>query len=194
MDEMAHLAGQDPLAFRLRHLTQNSRATQLLNALSRHAQWQQPAPPGVGRGMALVGCMGSLAAMVVWVRLRPAADQTTPKLQVVRVLAVVDCGLLVNPRNGQAQVAGGVVMGLSAALGEAITVKDGAVQQTSFADYPVLGLAQTPRIDVHFFDSGAAPGGLGEPGLPPVAPALCNAIFALTGKRIRQLPVAQQYV
>jgi isoquinoline 1-oxidoreductase subunit beta len=86
-----------------------------------------------------------------------------------------------------------VVMGLSAALGEAITFKDGAVQQTNFADYPILRLAQTPKIEVHFVASDAAPGGLGEPGLPPVAPALCNAIFQLTGKRIRQLPIAQQY-
>jgi isoquinoline 1-oxidoreductase subunit beta len=189
VDEMAQLAGQDPLLFRLKHLRKDPRATQVLTALRQHAQWDAPAPQGVGRGVALVPCMGSVAGMVVDV-----ARSATGELLVRRVVAVVDCGLLINPRNGQAQVAGGVVMGLSAALGEAITFKDGAVQQTNFADYPILRLAQTPKIEVHFVASDAAPGGLGEPGLPPVAPALCNAIFQLTGKRIRQLPIAQQYV
>jgi isoquinoline 1-oxidoreductase subunit beta len=189
VDEMAQLAGQDPLVFRLNHLRKEPRASQVLTALRQHAQWDAPAPKGVGRGVALVQSMGSLAGMVVEVTLG-----TSGALQVRRVVAVVDCGLLVNPRNGQAQVAGGVVMGLSAALGEAITFKDGAVQQTNFSDYPVLKLAQTPKIEVHFMASDAAPGGLGEPGVPPVAPALCNAIFQLTGKRIRQLPITQQYV
>jgi isoquinoline 1-oxidoreductase subunit beta len=189
VDEMAQLAGQDPLVFRLNHLRKDARATQVLTALRQHAQWDTPAAQGVGRGVALVPAMGSVAGMVVEVALDAKGG-----LQVRRVVAVVDCGLLVNPRNGQAQVAGGVVMGLSAALGEAITFKDGAVQQTNFSDYSLLRLAQTPKIEVHFVASDAAPGGLGEPGVPPVAPALCNAIFQLTGKRIRQLPIAQQYV
>jgi isoquinoline 1-oxidoreductase subunit beta len=188
VDELAQLAGQDPLLFRLKHLRKEPRASQVLTALRQHAQWDTPAPQGVGRGVAVVACMGSVVGMVVEV-----SRSATGDLQVRRVVAVVDCGLLINPRNGEAQVAGGVVMGLSAALGEAITFKDGAVQQTNFADYPILRLAQTPKIDVHFVASDAAPGGLGEPGLPPVAPALCNAIFQLTGKRIRQLPIAQQY-
>jgi isoquinoline 1-oxidoreductase subunit beta len=188
VDELAQLAGQDPLAFRLNHVRPDSKASRVLQALREHAQWERAPAAGVGRGLALVAAMGSMAGMVVEVMLDGAR-----KLVVCRVVTVVDCGLLVNPRNGQAQIEGGVLMGLSAALGEAITFKDGAVQQTSFADYPILRLAQAPKIEVHFIPSNEAPGGLGEPGLPPVAPALCNAIFQLTGKRIRQLPVADQY-
>jgi isoquinoline 1-oxidoreductase subunit beta len=187
VDELAHLAGQDPLAFRLNHLRADSKAARVLGALRQHAQWDTASASDVGRGLALVPAMGSMVGMVVEV----ALDQRRA-LQVRRVVVVVDCGLLVNPRNGQAQVAGAVVMGLSAALGEAITFKAGAVEQTSFADYPILRLAQVPRIDVHFMPSDAPPTGLGEVGLPPVAAALCSAIFQLTGKRIRQLPVAQQ--
>jgi isoquinoline 1-oxidoreductase beta subunit len=110
------------------------------------------------------------------------------------VWAVVDCGLTVNPRNAAAQVQGAVLMGLSTALGEAITLTGGAVDQSSFTDYPVIKLAEAPPIDVHFIESGAAIGGIGEPGLPPAAPALANALFAATGKRIRTLPIGRKLV
>jgi isoquinoline 1-oxidoreductase beta subunit len=105
---------------------------------------------------------------------------------------VVDCGTVVNPRNAEAQVMGGIVMGLSTAIGEAITLDKGAVQQSNFNDYEVLKLADAPTIDVHFINSGHEMGGLGEPGLPPAAPALANALFAATGKRVRQLPIGAQ--
>jgi isoquinoline 1-oxidoreductase subunit beta len=189
VDELAQLARQDPLLFRLNHLPASSRAAKVLLALRHHAQWDSPAPAGVGRGLATVPAVGSVAAMVVEVAL-----DTNRALQLRRVVVVVDCGLVVDPRNAQAQVVGGVLMGLSATLGEAITFKDGAAQQTSFADYPIMRLAQVPKLEVHFVPSDDAPTGLGEVGVPPTAAALCNAIFQLTGKRIRQLPVAKQYV
>jgi len=98
----------------------------------------------------------------------------------------------VNPKNAEAQIQGGILMGLSAALGEAITLTGGAVDQSSFPEYPLIKLADTPAVDVFFIESDAAIGGLGEPGLPPAAPALANALFAATGKRIRNLPIAGQ--
>jgi isoquinoline 1-oxidoreductase beta subunit len=104
----------------------------------------------------------------------------------------VDSGTVVNPRNAEAQVMGGIVMGLSTAIGEAITLDKGAVVQGNFNDYEVLKLADAPAVEVHFMTSGNEMGGLGEPGLPPAAPALANALFAATGKRVRQLPIGNQ--
>jgi isoquinoline 1-oxidoreductase subunit beta len=113
-----------------------------------------------------------------------------PKVE--KVWAAVDCGLVVNPRNAEAQVMGGIVMGLSAAIHEEITIDKGAVVQSSFSDYPLLTLAETPEVAIEFVPSDAPMGGLGEPGLPPAAPALANALFAATGKRVRQLPIKAQ--
>jgi isoquinoline 1-oxidoreductase subunit beta len=134
--------------------------------------------------VALVEAMGSVVAMVIEVSL-----DTQQQVQVDRIIAAVDCGWVVHPNNAQAQVKGSILMGLSAAWAEQITIKDGQVTQQNFFDYSILRMAQAPPIEVHFIDTGAAIGGLGEPGLPPVAPALANAIFALTGARIRQLPL-----
>ena len=111
---------------------------------------------------------------------------------VEKVWAAVDCGQVVNPRNADAQVMGGIVMGLSSAIHEEITIDKGAVQQTNLADYRLLTLADTPEIEIQFVPSTAPMGGLGEPGLPPAAPALANALFAATGKRIRHLPIKGQ--
>jgi len=144
-------------------------------------------PSGTGRGIALVESFGTICAHVIEASVTPDG---TPKVH--HVWAVVDCGTTVNPRNAQAQVQGAVLMGLSTALGEAITLTGGAVDQSSFPDYPVLKLADAPPIDVHFIESDAPIGGIGEPGLPPAAPALANALFVATGKRIRHLPIAGQ--
>jgi isoquinoline 1-oxidoreductase beta subunit len=187
MDELAHLAGADPYRFRRAHLPAGSRHLAVLDAVAKRANWETPLPAGTGRGIALVESFGTICAHVIEASVKPDG---TP--QVHKVWAVVDCGTTVNPKNAEAQVQGGVLMGLSTALGEAITLTHGAVDQNSFPDYPVLKLADAPAVDVHFIDSGAPIGGLGEPGLPPAAPALANALFAVTGKRIRNLPIARQ--
>ncbi|OYY91984.1 MAG: hypothetical protein B7Y45_00370 [Sphingomonas sp. 28-66-16] len=187
MDEMAHAAGVDPLEFRRRHLKPGSRHLAVLDQAARLGGWGTPLPEGTGRGIAIVECFNTIAAHVTEATLK---DDGTPKL--LKVTAVVDCGTVVNPRNAEAQVMGGIVMGLSTAIGEAITLDKGAVQQRNFNDYTVLKLADAPVIEVHFINSGHEMGGLGEPGLPPAAPALANALFAATGKRVRQLPIMAQ--
>ena len=110
-------------------------------------------------------------------------------LTINRIVAAIDCGLVINPRGAENQVQGGIIEGMSAALMGEITVKDGIVEQSNFHDYPICRMHQVPNIDVYFIKSGDAPRGLGEPPLPPVAPAICNAIFAATGNRIRELPL-----
>lgn len=187
MDELAHAAGVDPFEFRKRHLKPGSRHLAVLEAVAKRSGWGTPLPAGVGRGIAMVESFGTIAAHVIEATLK---DDGTPK--VIKVTAVVDCGTVVNPRNAEAQVMGGIVMGLSTAIGEAITLDKGAVQQSNFSDYAVLKLADAPAVDVHFISSGHEMGGLGEPGLPPAAPALANALFAATGKRVRQLPILAQ--
>jgi isoquinoline 1-oxidoreductase subunit beta len=186
IDELAHAAGQDPFAYRRDLLLPGSRHRRVLETAAANAGWGEPLPPGVGRGIALVESFGTIVAHVIEASLGPRG---APRVQ--RVTAAVDCGVVCHPDTAAAQVEGAIVMGLSAAIAEEITVEAGAVVQRSFPDYPLLTLAQTPpRIDVHFLESGAPWGGLGEPGLPPVAPALANALFAATGRRLRTLPLA----
>ena len=187
MDELAHHAGQDPYQFRRAHLPAGGRHLAVLDAVAKRSNWGAPLPAGTGRGIALVESFGTICAHVIEAGLKPDG---TP--QVHKVWAVIDCGTTVNPKNAEAQVQGGVLMGLSTALGEAITITNGAVDQNSFPDYPILKLADAPPVDVHFIESDAPIGGLGEPGLPPAAPALANALFMATGKRIRTLPIARQ--
>jgi isoquinoline 1-oxidoreductase beta subunit len=187
MDELAHLAGQDPYQFRRAHLKAGGRHLAVLDEVAKRAGWDTSLPKGTGRGIAITESFGTICAHVIEASLNPDG---TPKVH--KVFAVVDCGTTVNPKNGEAQVQGGITMGLSTALGEAITLTNGAVDQNSFTDYPILKMADAPQIDVHFIESGATMGGLGEPGLPPATPALCNALFAVTGKRVRHLPIATQ--
>ena len=184
IDELAAAAKIDPLEFRRMHLPAGSRHRRVLDEVARRAGWGTPLPAGHARGTALVESFGSVVAEVIEVSMEANV------LKVHRVTAVVDCGFVVHRDTGAAQVQGGIVMGLSAALGEAITIKDGAVVQRSFPDYPILKMDKVPPIDVTFVESDGPLGGLGEVGLPPVAPALVNAMFAVTGKRVRQLPVS----
>lgn len=185
MDELAQAAGVDPYEFRRRHLPAGSRHLAVLDAVAKRSGWGTPLPAGSGRGIAIVESFGTIVAEVVELSLDASGR---PKLH--KVFAVVDCGTTVNPRNAEAQVQGAIIMGLSSALGEAITIDKGMVMESSFPDYPVLKLAEAPAsIDVHFIESDAPVGGIGEPGLPPAAPALANAIVAAGGKRVRTLPI-----
>lgn len=187
IDELAHAAGKDPYEFRMAHLPAGGRHAKVLAEAAKRAGWGSPLPQGTGRGIALVESFGTIVAEVIEARLK---DDGTPRA--LRVTAVVDCGTTVNPRNARAQIEGGVIMGLSSAIGEEITLDQGVVQQNSFTDYPLLQMADAPVIEVHFIESDAPMGGIGEPGVPPAAPALTGALFAITGKRVRQLPIKAQ--
>jgi isoquinoline 1-oxidoreductase subunit beta len=187
MDELAQAAGVDPLAFRRTHLPGDGRHAKVLDAVGKASGWGGALPAGHGRGIALVESFGTIVAEVV-----EASVDASGKPKVHKVFAAVDCGTTINPRNAQAQIMGGIIMGLSAALGESITLDKGAVVQSNFNDYPILRMADAPSIEIAFIESDGPVGGLGEPGLPPVAPALAGALFAATGKRYRQLPIIAQ--
>ena len=147
------------------------------------AGWGAPPPAGRGRGIALVESFGSIVAEVAEV------EVVDGRIKVHRVCAAVDCGDVVNPDTAAAQIEGGIVFGLSAALFNEITIRDGRVVQRNFHDHPMPKLADSPSVTVEFISSGAPLGGLGEPGVPPIAPAVANAVFAATGQRLRTLPL-----
>lgn len=184
IDELAHLAGKDPLAFRLELLAGDPRRRAVLERAAEAANWATPLPPGRGRGIAVHKSFGTYVAEVVEVTVK-ANDEFT----VDRVIVAVDCGLAVNPDIVRAQMEGGVGYALSAALSGAITFVAGRVQEDNFDTYPVLRLSQMPAVDVHIIASEEPPSGVGEPGVPPLAPALANALFAATGRRRRTLPL-----
>ena len=185
VDELAAAAGKDPFEYRRDQLTPGSRQRTVLETVAKRAGWGTPLPAGTGRGIAIVESFGTVVAQVV-----EASMSADGRPKVGKVWAVVDCGTTVNPKNAEAQIQGAIIMGLSSAIGEQITIEKGAVVQTNFDTYAVMKLAESPTaIDVHFIESGAKMGGIGEPGLPPATPALVNALFAVTGKRIRQLPI-----
>lgn len=188
MDELAHAAGVDPVEFRRNHLKADSRHLRVLDECARLANWKEPLPEGVGRGIAIVESFKTIVAHVIEASVK---EDGMPKVH--KITTVVDAGSIVNPDAAKAQIEGGTIMGLSSAIGEAITLEKGAVQQSNFSDYPLLKLADTPLVhDIHFINSGAYMGGIGEPGVPPAAPALANALFAATGKRVRNLPILTQ--
>lgn len=188
MDELAHSADVDPVEFRRNHLKAGSRHLRVLDECARLAGWGTPLPEGTGRGVAIVESFKTIVAHVIEASVK---EDGMPKVH--KVTTVVDAGSIVNPIAATAQIEGGTIMGLSSAIGEAITLDKGAVQQSNFSDYPILQMADAPLVhDVHFIDSGAYMGGIGEPGVPPAAPALANALFAATGKRVRNLPILTQ--
>ena len=189
LDELATAAGKDPVALRRALLAKHPRHLAVLDLAASEAGWGQPLPPGKpgekrGRGVAVHESFKTVVAQVVDVTVR--ADQTW---SVDRVVCAVDCGIAVNPDIVRAQMEGGIGYGLSAALYGAITVKDGAVEQSNFHDYPVLRINEMPKVDVHIVPTGEKPTGVGEPATPVIAPALANALFAATGKRLRTLPL-----
>lgn len=183
IDELAHSAGTDPYEFRRNLLRSSPRALAVLEKAATEAKWGQSLPEGHFQGIALTDVVGSLVAQVIEISVPDG------KLAVNRVTVAIDCGRAVNPDSVIAQMQGGIVMGLSAAINERIDIEDGRTTQSNFYDYEVAGLAATPEIDVHIIESGEALGGVGEAAIPAVAPALANAIFAATGKRIRSLPL-----
>jgi isoquinoline 1-oxidoreductase beta subunit len=187
IDELAAAAGQDPVAYRRALLEHSPRARAVLELAAREAGWGQPLPAGSGRGVSLLHAFGSYIAQVAQVRVSNSGD-----VRVERVVAAVDCGTIVNPNTVEAQIQSGIIFGISAALWGEITLKDGRVEQRNFNDYRVLRINEAPAIDVHLVASAEAPGGIGEPGTTAVMPAVANAIFAATGKRIRRLPVKVQ--
>jgi isoquinoline 1-oxidoreductase beta subunit len=183
MDELAAAAGKDPVAFRLDHLPAGSRLRGAVQLAAEKAGWGTSLPAGRGRGIACHSSFGSHVAEVAEVSV------VNGKLRVHRVVAAVDLGVALNPDSVAHQVEGAVVYGLSAALRGEITLAKGAVVQGNFDDYEPLRMDEMPAIEVHVVPSREAPGGIGEPGLPPLAPAVANALFAATGKRIRRLPI-----
>ncbi|WP_077034009.1 xanthine dehydrogenase family protein molybdopterin-binding subunit [Pelomonas sp. KK5] len=184
IDEMAHAAKADPLKFRLALLNEAPRHKAVLQAAAERAGYGKPLPKGHFHGIAVAESFGSHVAEVAEVSVAPDG---TPRVH--KVTAVVDCGQLVNPQTIARQIEGAIVYGLSAALYGRISYKDGRVEQSNFHDYPVVRMNEMPKVDVHILASGENPGGIGEPGTPPLAPALCNAIFKATGVRIRNLPI-----
>lgn len=184
IDELAHAAQQDPLAFRRRLMTQHPKHLAVLNAAAERAGWGRPAPKGVFRGIAQTMGFGSYVAAVAEV----SVDKDG-KLKVHRIVAATDPGHAVNPQQIEAQVEGSFVYGLSAALYGGCTVKDGRIEQTNFDTYPVLHLDEMPKVETVVMPSGGFWGGVGEPTIAVAAPAVLNAIFAATGQRIRELPL-----
>jgi isoquinoline 1-oxidoreductase beta subunit len=183
IDEMAHAGGKDPVELRRSLLADSPRHLAVLNLAAEKAGWGSP-PAGRGQGVAIHHFFSdAIVAEVAEV----SVDGNN--IRVHKVTCAVDCGLAVNPGNVVAQIQSGVIYGLTAALKGAITIEGGRVKQSNFHDYPVLRIDEVPVIDVHIVPSSDGPKGVGEPGVPPIAPAVANAVFAATGKRIRELPI-----
>src|SRR5438876_2690603 len=183
IDELAHAAGKDPFEFRRALLEKHPRHKRVLEFVAEKAGWGKPAPPGRGRGIAVHESFGSFVAHVAEVSVSKEG-----KLKLHRFVSAVDCGPVVNPDTVLAQLQSGIVFGLSAALYGQISFENGRVKQRNFHDYQMLRLHEMPEVEAHIVPSEEKMGGVGEPGVPPVAPALANAIFNVTGKRIRRLP------
>jgi len=184
IDRLARAAGKDPVAFRLSLLKDHPRHAGVLRLAAEKAGWGKPLAKGRARGVAVHESFHSYVAEVVEVSV--AGDGS---FRVERVVCAVDCGVAVNPDIVRAQMESGIVFGLSAALYGEISLKDGVVQQSNFHDYPVLRMTDMPHVEVYIVNSKESPTGVGEPGVPPIAPAVANALFAATGKQIDRLPI-----
>ncbi|HYL83840.1 MAG TPA: xanthine dehydrogenase family protein molybdopterin-binding subunit [Candidatus Angelobacter sp.] len=185
IEELAHASGKDSFEFRRKLLADAPRHRGVLELAAQKAGWGTPLPAGRTRGIAVVESFGSFVAEVAEV----SFNKSSGEIKVHRVVCAVDCGRHVNPDIVAAQMEGGIVFGLTAALKGKITIANGRVEQSNFHDYEMLRLNEMPKVEVHIVPSNDPPGGCGEPGTPPIAPAVCNAIFAATGKPIRRLPI-----
>lgn len=182
-DELARLAGRDPLQARLELMTKHPRHAGVLKLAADKAGWGKPLAKGRAQGLAIAEAFTSYVAQVAEVSIDDG------RVRVHRITCVVDCGMTVNPDSIRAQMEGAIVYGLTAALKGSITIDKGRVMQSNFDNYPLLRLDECPVIDVHIMPSSEYPGGIGEPGVPPTAPAVANAVLALTGKPVRTLPI-----
>ncbi len=184
LDELAALAGKDPYELRGELLAGEPRHKGVLELAARKAGWSKALPEGRHRGIAVAAAFGSVVAQVAEISITDRRQ-----VRVHRVVCAIDCGMIVNPDTIEAQMQSGIVYGLTAALKGQITIKDGRVEQGNFNDYPLLRMDEMPEIEVHIMPSTEPPGGVGEPGTPPIAPAVANAVFAATGKPVRRLPI-----
>jgi isoquinoline 1-oxidoreductase subunit beta len=184
IDEIAATAGKDPVQFRLAMLKEGDKNRLVLEAVAKAAGWESVLPTGVHRGVAVVDGFGSYAAMVAEVSVSMAGE-----LRVHRIVVAVDSGYVVNPDTCRAQAESNVVFGLGSILYQEINVKDGRVAESNFHDFPLPRMAEIPNVETVLVPSGGFWGGHGEPAILPLAPAICNAIFAATGRRIRSLPL-----
>jgi isoquinoline 1-oxidoreductase beta subunit len=185
MDELAHLAGDDPVEFRRKLLGSDRRYLAVLDKAAEMSNWRGGPPPGRGRGIAIQQSFGSIVAEVAEVSVEDG------NVRVHHVWCAIDCGFAANPSGVVAQMESAINYGLTAALYGEISFENGRVQQSNFHDYPILRINEAPHIEVAIINSGEAMGGAGEPGTPPIAPAVANAIFAATGKRVRKLPITK---
>ncbi len=183
IDELAHAAGRDPLDFRVEMLKDHPRMKHVLEKAAEMADWTSGPPSDRGRGIGLVEDKGGIVAQIAEVSV---ADG---QVRVHRVWCAADCGQIIHPGIVDAQLVGSVVTGLTAAFYGEITIEKGSVVQSNFHDYPMLRIDEMPEVEVHIVRNREAPGGVGEPGVPPIAPAVANAVFALTGERVRKLPI-----
>ncbi|MFH0344575.1 MAG: molybdopterin cofactor-binding domain-containing protein [Chromatiales bacterium] len=184
IDELAAAAKKDPVEYRRALLSKSPRARAVLDLATEKASWGQPLPAGQGRGVSVQHVFGSYLAQVAEVAVSKEGE-----VRVQRVVCAVDCGITVNPDTVKAQMEGGIIFGITGALYGEITIKDGRVEQNNFHDYRTLTINEAPVVEVYLVKSAEAPGGIGEPGTVAIAPAVTNAIFAATGKRVRKLPI-----
>jgi len=186
LDELARAQGVDPLELR-RRLLPDDRLKRTLERAAATWGWPRRLPAGHGQGVACHACFGSFATTVAEVAVQDG------RVSVPRVLTVLDCGPVVHPDNARAQIEGAVAFALSHLLYEEITIEAGRVRQGNFDEYPVLGLGEMPEVEVVFMENEDAIGGIGEPGYPPLGPAVLNALYDATGRRIRRLPLAKSW-